>query len=118
MHVINPDNIKDLADFEREWASCYTSRNPLMPPTLETLRAIWGYIERGDTPGGYVAFLLQNNLFEAFGNIPKGESECIEGTVQYILVRCPIETYGSADKFGAWINKKKIEKHGKRTEYY
>ena len=45
MHVINPDNIKDLADFEREWASCYTSRNPLMPPTLETLRAIWGYIE-------------------------------------------------------------------------
>jgi hypothetical protein len=127
MLPINPDHEKSLKDFYQEWKSCYTPRNPVKPPSIVSMRILFQYYTDGSIPGDFIAAILQNDLYTAFNSAPQTENEkgeiiseieLLDGTIQYLTVRFPIECYGSPDKFGKWINKMKKESNGKKTKLY
>ena len=127
MQPIDPDNEKELTDFYHEWKSCYTPRNPVKPPSIVSMRTLWQYYTDGSIPGDFITAILQNDLYSAFNLAPKApdenggeisEVELLDGTIQYLTIRFPIQCYGNADKYGKWINNKKKESNSKRTKMY
>ena len=91
------------------------------------MRILFQYYIDGSIPGDFIASILQNDLYGAFNHAPMtddgeggqlSEVELINGTVQYLTIRFPIECYGNSEKFGKWINQKKKESNGRRTKLY
>lgn len=127
MLPINPDHEKELKDFYQEWKSCYTSRNPIKPPSIVTMRILFQYYMDGSVPGEFITAVLQNDLYTAFNSASMAEDEngesiseveLLNGTIQYLTVRFPVECFGSSDKVGKWINKMKEDKRGRKTKIY
>ena len=118
MKIINPDDEKELKNFYQEWYSCYTSRNPVEPPSIATMRILYQYATDGGVPGDYITAILQNDLYGVYGCAPLEELPLIYGTVQYVAVRMDVAAYGSSEKVGKWINKQRKEKNGRKTTMY
>ena len=118
MQPINPDDPKALKNFLIEWSTYYTSRNPVDPPTIDTLRDLWAYYEEGSIPGSLAMAVLKNDLYEVYSVCLQKDLHTIYGTVQYVVVAFPTSCYGSAEKVGKYVEQKKRDKSGKRTRIY
>ena len=129
MIFINPDNEKELNDFYRDWKSHYpdTTRGKgkekkttegLKPPSIVTMRILYAYATTGDIPGENIGAMLQNDLYTTFNTSPMEELELIPSTVQYITTYLPCQAWGNPEKYGKWINNKKVDKSGRRTDFY
>jgi len=126
---INPDNEKELTDFYREWRSHYPSTTRgkgkdkkttegLEAPSVVTMRILYQYATNGDVPGEHIVAMLTGGLYETFNTSPAEELPLINSTVQYITTYLPQECWGNQEKYGKWINNKKVSKSGRRTDFY
>ena len=118
MNITNPDDDKELVDFLREWNSCYTSRNPLKPPSIDSMRTLYQYATDGSIPGDFVIAVLNNDLYGAINNAPLLEIDSIIALVNYLLICFPLQCYGSPEKVGKWLNETKQSKMWKPTKHY
>jgi hypothetical protein len=118
MKLIDPDDKKELHFFKQEWESCYTSRNPVKMPTIPTLRHLFAYGTYGSIPGPYLTGLITNDMYATFSECPADELDRVYGTLQYMLVRLPYESYGSPEKMQKWIEKMKKSKMFRPTDLY
>jgi hypothetical protein len=118
MKLIDPDDKKQLSDFWQEWQSCYTERNPMKPPSLTSLRVMFQYGTYGSIPGDFITAIIQNDLNGAFAYCPTGEEDLIHGTLQYALIRLPVEAVGSPEKLTKWVEKMKKSKMFRPTDLY
>lgn len=118
MSPINPDDPKSLKNFIHEWQTHYTERNPVIPPNLSTMRSLWQYYDEGSIPGDLAMAVLSNDLYTAFNKAQRNELDTIYGTVLYVTIYFPTECYGSYDKVGMYIERKRRDKAGQRTRFY
>jgi hypothetical protein len=129
MMIVNPDNEKELTDFYRDWGSHYPAQTRgkgkdkikvygLKPPTVVTMRILYQYATYGDIPGENIVAMLTGALYETFNTSPAEELSFIPSTIQYISTYLPTECWGSQEKYGKWINNKRSNKSGRRTEFY
>lgn len=118
MQITNVDDEKELENFLRDWNSCYTSRNPIKPPPIDSMRSLYQYVTEGSIPGDFVMAILQNDLYGAIGNAPLLEVDGIIALTQYLLICFPIQCYGNPDKVGKWLNETKQSKMWKPTKHY
>ena len=129
--IVDPDNDKQYTDFQREWKSNYTPRNPVKPPSIDSMRVLYQYATSGSIPGDFLLAVLENRLYEAFNLAPSSiiadeygqlmkisEVDLLNGTVQYITTYLPQEAWGGVDKVANFIKNKKREKNGRKTDTY
>lgn len=131
MNPIDPDDEASYFSFLWEWKTHYTARNPIKPPSIDSMRILYQYATSGSIPGEFIMAVLQNHLYDAFNLAPMteiknddgsrskiSEIDLLNGTIQYITTYLPIESWGSADKVAKFINQKKKGKHERRADYY
>ena len=129
MIYINPDNEKELTDFYRDWSSHYPAQTRgkgkdkvttegLKPPSVSTMTILYQYATNGDIPGENIGAMLQNDLYTTFNTSPLEELPLIASTVQYITTYLPTQAWGNPEKYGKWINNKRSDKSGRRTDFY
>lgn len=118
MKFINPDDPKELEHFLIEWNSCYTSRNPLLPPSITSMRVLNQYATDGSIPGEFIVAVLCGDLYTAFSTAATDEVALLPSLVQYIMIRLPQESWGNHEKYGKWISKMKKSKIGRKTDHY
>ena len=118
MNFIDPDNNDQLQAFYREWRSCYTELNFVKPPSLSSLRVLFQYANFGSMPGEFIMSILTNDLYATYATCARSELDLIYGTVQYVLIRLPFESYGSAEKVTKWVDNMKKSKMWRPTDLY
>lgn len=118
MKLIDPDDKKALHHFYLEWKSCYTERNYIKPPSITSMRILFQYGTYGSLPGDFIMAILENNLYNAFATALPEDMDCIYGTVQYTLIRLPMEAYGSPEKVTKWVERMKKSKMFRPTDLY
>ena len=67
--------------------------------------ALLGYLEDGITPGGFLTAILENNLTESVIRADVHNLILIPKIVHWLLTQAPRESWGSAEKVEAWVNK-------------
>ncbi|MDD5511321.1 MAG: hypothetical protein PHI12_10985 [Dehalococcoidales bacterium] len=69
----------------------------------ETIRVINGYVLRGQDPGGFVRYVLANDLREAIIHADPDNLAAIVEIVKYVYHAVPAACYGSDALMKSWM---------------
>ena len=72
---------------------------------VEWQEVLLGYLEDGTDPGGFLTAILENNLTESVIRADVHNLILIPKIVHWLLTQAPRESWGSAEKVEAWVNK-------------
>ena len=73
--------------------------------TIPTLAAegLARYLDHHIRPGGFLCAVLSNDLAEALGRADDENAECLQAIVAYLYNEAPSPSWGSPEKFKAWL---------------
>ena len=66
------------------------------------LNSLDGYAKRGETLGGFLSAVVENNLFQAIGHGDPESRAALKQIVTYVNCQLPPGCWGSKDKVKAW----------------
>lgn len=72
--------------------------------------AMKNYLEHGISPGGFLTAVLCNDLKEAVGRADSTNLAALPNIVSYCYNEIPSTSWGSPEKFEAWLNSFKDKK--------
>ena len=75
-----------------------------------TRYALDAWAERAQLPGGFVAAVLRNDLFDAIGRADESNIAAIHSIVAYVYNEMPAACWGSREKCAAWMRAHPIER--------
>ena len=84
--------------------------DPYVPEhTQDTLRR---YVEDGLYPGSFVTAVLCNDLFGAISRADSMNASALKDICLFVYNRMPADSWGSAEKMRAWVEKVNAMKEG------
>lgn len=80
-------------------------------PVEYMLEPVQLYIEHGIQPGHFLTALFSNDFMEACKRADDSNAAALYKWAKFIYSQMPIGSYGSPDKFAAWISRRGLESY-------
>lgn len=95
---LSPEELAELAAENRRL-------NPWMPMRPDIKESLDLYASRGILPGGFLTFVLENNLMGAMGHADGYNRATLWNICDYIWTHMPSDSHGSSERVYEWVRR-------------